>query len=63
MTSEKPNGSRFSTISAQRKEQQKCRQRKLKAVSPLGRRLHLGAEGMGLEPTTPFGAPHFQCGR
>ena len=22
-----------------------------------------GAEGMGLEPTTPFGAPHFQCGR
>ena len=21
------------------------------------------AEGMGFEPTTPFGAPHFQCGR
>ena len=21
------------------------------------------AEGTGLEPATPFGAPHFQCGR
>ena len=33
------------------------------ASKPLTSRVSFAAEGMGLEPTTPCGAPHFQCGR
>ena len=33
------------------------------AVSSLTSTVSFSAEGMGLEPTTPCGAPHFQCGR
>jgi hypothetical protein len=33
------------------------------STKPLTSRVSFEAEGMGLEPTTPCGAPHFQCGR
>jgi hypothetical protein len=36
------------------------RQRKEKAVVSFGRLLIAKAEGMGFEPTTPFGAPDFE---
>ena len=33
------------------------------ATQPLTSRVSLEAEGMGFEPTTPFGAPDFESGR
>jgi hypothetical protein len=32
-------------------------------VKPFAAAFSFRAEGMGIEPTTPCGAPHFQCGR
>ena len=41
---------------------------KTETAPPMNRRKPLKikdfqAEGTGLEPATPYGAPHFQCGR
>ena len=33
------------------------------AISALTSRVSFPAEGTGVEPATPYGAPHLQCGR
>lgn len=43
----------------------RCKRRRIWARKPeaLARQGLRSAEGTGFEPATPFGAPHFQCGR